>query len=1085
MASRLNPDDAKGHANNWADIDDDDDDWAPETITWKDGTQIAIPHTEEHPPVVQAPPPPEPAPAPAPAPPRPTIKENGILEKPKSPAPGPSPVIKPGVLGSGKGLVLKGVPEKPTLVAKPPAPPTPVKSPWAPLPKVEKVSPIAAEVPTQLGARQPPKEVPLSHANNGPPPKEIAADDFSRAPWREGHAAGNRELYNSQSGRYEPVADRRGSFRSDAPHGRQPALLQRPSHYDQQGPIEPPGSYRPGGPNDQPPYGRRRGSSNVSGGSGSYQRMKGYEQPLAPPEVFNARRESFTGGSDSPASPRNFSPSGLQGGPRHSQGWQPRASPALSHATPYQQHAELAVPQQQQAVPAVTEQDYEIQKKLMRERREAALKRRLEEEAREEAERKERIRLKLEALGPPPESNSAKKAAAKDQATTPTQIHPRESSAAPKSTPAEEQTDTDKPDTEKPIMKSVSSESTKNIESLTDGAHPQTLPTSESVDTRAQPHGSTHTPPWPNAVKQTDRYGGGVSWGPPPAKNVWGSPNNNRSLGNGTFNADLASASLAQASNKPGPGPIAPPSSRSSLTSQSNIPGGPPPSRQPPIGPPRQTGRSEPSPEGGSGASEREVRQNAWVSAVRINDDAFRKMLNTQHDERERRLRIEGRSLTDVQPVIKDTWRPTKLDDHGSRTEAAPKQSLRVGQDNPWAVAAEAKQQLPSTSSAPPSDYSQRPPISAPSRDATSTSALFGTTTATQQPVRGSRFFPSRETRDGREQAPVMEMHRSKSPSPPPPDMAGHPAFDGDATHPNVSLPKPQPVVRLPPSTRTSSRPIVSASGSAPTAPAAKSQNPSFAWANQAAYKEHEPASSSEDASRPHRPQGWQEKFDSLLGRPTHASHSKPAGVESSTRNAFVHTDTPATVMISGTTTHSPAEAGSVVTREMAEECFEEQEMGSLPTIRFPDPLESPDVAYAAAPIPKPLPRRFLVSPTSAEAISFPRDMSGTGYVWRISFPGMAPRSVVISIGSDRQRSNPKRGGPRGGGGAGANSRHPSGAQPRGPGGKGGREPSSYSNDHRQMSGSSNPSQGRNSRGGGGYRGRDTNWTRSAATAAV
>lgn len=53
MATRLHPDDAKGGQSNWADIDDDDEDWDPDTITWKDGTKVAIALTEEH----NAPPP--------------------------------------------------------------------------------------------------------------------------------------------------------------------------------------------------------------------------------------------------------------------------------------------------------------------------------------------------------------------------------------------------------------------------------------------------------------------------------------------------------------------------------------------------------------------------------------------------------------------------------------------------------------------------------------------------------------------------------------------------------------------------------------------------------------------------------------------------------------------------------------------------------------------------------------------------------------------------------------------------------------------------------------------------------------------
>ncbi|GJC94301.1 hypothetical protein ColKHC_03127 [Colletotrichum higginsianum] len=180
MASRLAPESGQAQGN-WADIEDDDDDWAPETITWTDGTKTTLPHPDETPA-----PPPEPIPVPP--------KEKAI-EKPKSPAPPPrntaSSSIKPGGLASGKGLILKaGSADKPTLVAKPPAPPTPVKSPWAPLPPIEKAPPVVAESSAfHTGTRYSARD--QYATSNTPPPhhaKEIAADDFSRSAWREGPA---------------------------------------------------------------------------------------------------------------------------------------------------------------------------------------------------------------------------------------------------------------------------------------------------------------------------------------------------------------------------------------------------------------------------------------------------------------------------------------------------------------------------------------------------------------------------------------------------------------------------------------------------------------------------------------------------------------------------------------------------------------------------------------------------------------------------------------------------------------------------------------------------------------------------------
>jgi len=1021
MASRLQTDDTKAGQANWADIDDDDDDWAPETITWQDGTQIAIPHTEEEAPAPEPEPTPTPAPAPAPATvyaPRLATKENGIVEKPKPAPVAASPIIKPGVLASGKGLILKGATEKPTLVAKPPAPPTPVKSPWASIPRVDKASPVIPDVPSHGLAKYPTRDSPIAKSNTPPPPKEIAADDFSRSAWRDGSSGAGRELYNSQSGRYEPVSDRRGSLRPEPQHGRQPALLQRSSH-DQQGPID---QGRPG----EQPYNRRRGSSNVSGGSGSVMhRLKTHDQPLPPAELIN-RRGSMTGRSDSPASPRTYSP-----GSRHSQAWPPRASPAMSHATPFQQHAQPVVPAAQQQVPAVTEDELELQKRVMRERRELAMKRRLEEEAREEAERKERIRLKLEALGPAPESNSAKKAAAKDHpVVTPTQIQSRETLPTLPAASVDEA----KPSENAPSP-SVASEVGKS--DSTNGILAQPLPSLDPVEVQPQPHGSTHAHPWPNPPKPQERYPA-ATWGvqPATAKNVWGAPNNNRSLGNGTFNADLVTTQVPQIPSKAGPGPIAPPTSARPAqviaATDSNA-------RQPPIGPPKQvSGRR-------LDVEERVAKQSAWAAGVHINDAAFNQMLNDDFDKRDAQLRKEGRSLNDIQPVIKDTWRPTKIDDMGYRNETAPKQSIQLGSESKWAIGSEAK---PASSQKAPSVDSLRTQGSAPGRDS-ATASILGTNNAAPQPTRGSRFFPAHRDRQdmGSEVA-----QRPKSPSPPPPDMAGHPAFDGDADHPHVSLPRPAVVVRLPPSIPTEPR---AASANIPQGPASMTQGPSFAWASQAAYREDMSPINAPGPSPSAAPGNWQEKFNSLFsGRRSHPAPRSPV-IESSSHNVHL------------LPTLTSARDGSITTKVRDEECFEEQEMGSLPPVRLPS--EVPEMAWQPSPPPRPLPRRLQATVASAESISFPVDVSGNGTVWRIAIPGHNPTIVTLPFG--RSRSNPRRGGGQGQRGG----RQPPTA-PHHRGGKGRDTSSTYSNDQGPGVSSSNSTPNRNTRGA--FRGGREGWSR-------
>jgi len=1037
MATRLHPDAAKGQSN-WADIDDDDDDWDPDTITWKDGTKVAIA-------------PPEEAPAPAPEPIiRPVVTEDAPVERTKPPVHSTSPSVKPGVLGSGKGLVLKGAPEKPTLVAKPPAPPTPAKSPWAPLPKIDKVSPIAADSPAQAPPRsQPnPNDARTYQAQGQLPPKEIAADDFSRAPWRDGLPGANRELFNSQSGRYEPVLDRRGPMRQEQQYGRQPAVIQRPPHHEQQAPVEYPGGFQAGRNNEQQgPYGRRRGSSNVSGGSGGWQRLKGSDHPLPPPELVNARRASMTGGSDSPASPTNFSPSAVQGGPPHGQPWQARPSPGTTHATPYPggtapdgRAMPPSVHPSPSAAPAVpvTEDDYELQKRLMRERRELALRRRQEEEAREEAARKERIRLKLEALGPPPESNKAKKAAAKEQTATPTQIQSREGAGSEELAPAESH------ETESEVPRVVMPQAAKQPVPPPTGPSAQTVSSPDGSDSRPQSHGHTH--PWVSTARQAERPP--AVWGPQPStKNVWAAPNSNRSLGNGTFAADIGAPPLPS-----GPGPIAPPSSaRAAAPSQPNV--APVAPWQPPIGPPRQ-------PQASRGAGEREMKDNPWAAAVRANDDKFSELLNSQYEDRDRRLQAEGRSLAEAQPAIKDTWRPTKLDETGARTEGASKQTLHIGQESPWAGSAETKpvasQQAPSVSSGTPSEYSQLPQSTVPGRDMASASMLGAKTTVSQG--RGSRFFPSRdarqETRDIRLESSAESL-RHTAPSPPPPDMVGHPAFDGDATHPHVSLPRPHPIVRLPPSVALELQTSAPEANRTPTGPS-KSQGPTFAWASQPAYRETDNA----PRAPAHKPDNsWQAKIDNLLGgRKVHPSRA--AGGDARVAYQQPETSFPGPLAAAAETERS------FISKVMAEECFEEQEMGSVPPIRLPKTI--PEMAWQPSPAPKALSKKLWPTVLSADPINFPIDVSGAGNVWRVCIPGTESKTITVPFG--RTRSNPRRGGQRG-------ARHNSSTQHRQ--GKG-REPSaSYSAEQRDGGSGSSPSHGRNHRGG--YRGRE-NWSRSTAS---
>jgi len=378
LATRLQTDE-DGKESKWADIDEDEEDWAPETVVWMDGTKSTLTPAEVTP--VQQ----EQKPAPSQAL-KPVEATRPILALKKAGESGPpKTILKPGVAilqakqQNGAPAVSPGG-EKPSLKAKSPAA-NPSKSPWAVLPPIEAVSPLnppvqqlqqfhqSASLPTQ-DARAYEQQPPPQHA------REIAADTFDRS-WREGEG-GTRELFNSSNGRYEPAPEgRRSSNRPESTY-RKPAVLQRPSQTGPS-PAEPSAGFqsRTGSQVDGTSWPRRRGSS-VSHGSMPPARRTSVSKPaeLEPPAE---RRSSAIVGHDL------------------------RTSPQLARNEPVKPNFVQPSTWDQQMPPrpeAVTETEdpVKVQERVMREKRELAIKRRKEEEERLEVEKQERLRAKLAAL---------------------------------------------------------------------------------------------------------------------------------------------------------------------------------------------------------------------------------------------------------------------------------------------------------------------------------------------------------------------------------------------------------------------------------------------------------------------------------------------------------------------------------------------------------------------------------------------------------------------------------------------------------------------------------------------------------------
>lgn len=1001
MASRLNEDDAQGQ-NKWADIDDDDDDWAPEAITWGDGTKTTLPHLDEPPIPVQDK-------SSVPNPTKPQMK-------PKSPAPAAShgsPMSKTGGLAMGRGLVLKPASQdKPALIAKPPVSASPAKSPWATLPPIERASPGLAN-PTSLPQSQ------VQDVTNAKPPlhlpKEIAADDFNRSSWRDGSSYTNRELYNSQSGRYEPVSDRRGSFKSES-HTKYPSLLQRPHPSDQA--VE---SHVPTHSGRLPQDGsftRRRGSSSVSTGSGLFPQRMGKSNEtgtaLGPPtDTMPTNRASFSSYVESPASSSTEPVS--SGHPlSNRQISQPRdakSSPSSTFATPQLGQADSnSIPVQQPGDGIVDEVEY--QKKLMRERIELARKRRQEEEAREEAAKKERIQKKLEALGPAPEKRSGKKELSpKADIVKPTQIQQRERRASN--------------DRDGPVAAELSPVSAgSTVPSHADGpvtsskVHSSTssLPPA-SVGSRRPSHGqeSRRNDLWGGPGARPDRFPSWGAGGPPSSRNVWGSPDNDRGLGNGTFNPDLGrvtNSSTTPSQGPKGPLPIAPPSNTAMAPSHTQ-----PQAPQIPSISSQSSRYSVPSSDLAS----------KWVTSVAENDQKLSAARLTERVGRERQLLERGLTVEDTQPTIKDTWRPIHVPGDGTRhtISTVDVQSL---QPAPWKA---------------PKDAPPKGPAVLEDSTPSVNAGVIGSG-APSQP-RPSRFFPAKDARP--EMNSGLGISRPPSPTPPPPTMEGHPAYEGDVMRPHVSLPKPQPVVKLPPTMLSSQQ---------------TSTRSNSVWSTRTGTKDGQRDQYSHNLPTDGE-RNWQARFHKLF-HGDKLPQNRDIGVDASSKGPFDHLghQTSATVSLPVMWScyeevgHQP-----LVSKPMAEECFEEQEMGSLPQIRLPH--KAPEAAWQPAVAQaKALPKRFLVQASIMEPFQIPSDLQGSLNTINIHFPGMndaksVPFPHLMTRGSRMPHTQR------------TTSRH----RGLGGGARGGKKETPTSQD-------SESSHGRSGRGGrGGYRTRGSdNWTR-------
>jgi hypothetical protein len=391
MATRL-PADEGSKESKWADIDDDEDDWAPEPVQWLDGTKSTVTAVETRatatspapeikkaePPITQLPPPVSTTPKPA-LPPTKTILKPGTLVAPQQKSSGT--------------VVLKGGSEKSsTPVSAVPAPP-PAKSPWQQLPPVDKASPVTFAPPAPPPARVTREQNPFDLF---PPASamEIPPDDFNRM-W-DGESNRNKALFNSQSGQLETVNDNRrgGQPRAEQGH-RQPAVLQRPGN--QLGHAEPSAAFQTSRSSGQDPWQPRHRTGSVG--------SAGRRMSIGRAKDFTNERYEGTSPTLMTAQPhQGYADRGSVQAAPHQRSWS-RTSPAMTSAQPIVNEQPEEAASVEGSVPltpnAPVEDAAVVQQRLMREKIEKARQqklRELEEERREEEARKERLRLKMEAL---------------------------------------------------------------------------------------------------------------------------------------------------------------------------------------------------------------------------------------------------------------------------------------------------------------------------------------------------------------------------------------------------------------------------------------------------------------------------------------------------------------------------------------------------------------------------------------------------------------------------------------------------------------------------------------------------------------
>lgn len=662
------------------------------------------------------------------------------------------------------------------------------------------------------------------------------------------------------------------------------------------------------------------------------------------------------------------------------------SSPVAAHVQPVSPQAVASSPVPSDAAngtvdPMVSYQEQvKIQEQMMREKIERARaekQKRREQEEKEEAERKERLRLKLEALGPPPskaekssppplngEPQTQQKPAVQSPPKPPVptaegevaqygmmkvhQPHPvKRTSAEASHLRPSEQSRRDVKSPERKAASPVKSPSVPAAEAA------KTQPDGAGALEEAAATAEQKVPAWKPSVASGTPWGSMRRHGM--GGNVWGPPNQERGIGNGTFGHTQQSV---QPQAPGAPGPIAPPAATTKLPTSPPRFTQPPTTEQPSSFASQPELRSQPSiaqhstamataavAPPGPIAPPKAPRPAFDVSAWSANSIA-------ESDAKLARAREEkyqanrGKPL----PAFNETFKQTAIEGSLDRRRVLETKStvhlqpnhVSKGEAGPQDQAPHANHTEQSSRSTPiPFSESYRSSVAEESpalRPIGSEKVQSSPGSNSAQGNRSSRFFPRNQDALDAIHATVSQLTFNED-SPPPPETSSHPAFTGDIQHPVVKLPQ-KIKVKLPPA-------MSSQSSSPVTMPA----RPGFGRLG-----------SQPIVAQP----GWQERINGLLGRSSAPAPSppKPAtslAVASATKAPLDHTGPRAGATVSLPSKQAPlvffasSYDHSSVSKSAFEEVMSVPEAFSAPTVRIPkDSHMNAGLAPVATPTSRP-----------------------------------------------------------------------------------------------------------------------------------